>query len=50
MLSLTDLAEAISFVLQGRDVSASRAMFLNSQPRRRFRSRVAPRRSTYAQS
>jgi hypothetical protein len=34
----TDLAAALSFVLQGRDISASRSMFLNNQPwPRRFR-------------
>jgi len=32
------LTAALSFVLQGRDISASRSMFLNNQPwPRRFR-------------
>jgi hypothetical protein len=41
-----DLAQAIAFVLSGRNVSASRSLFLNQRRPRRFAR--APRRSNHA--
>jgi hypothetical protein len=50
-ISDQDVAASICFVLEGRNVSTSRSLFLSNQPRpRRFRSRVAPRRFDHARS